>query len=104
MSEEAIDGSLASSHYNLALRCIQIGLVSPIGTLSDLMAQNYNLKGVVLNCHCWWVLQESVSMGGQVGISLWRDMGQNENQVTHDIEIVQSIKATAEHPLRRNPM
>ena len=39
-------GSLASSHYNLALRCIQTGCHSPMGTLSHLIAQNYNLKDV----------------------------------------------------------
>ena len=60
------------------------------------MAHNSNLKDVVLNGHRWWVLQESVSMERQVDISLWRNMDQNENQVTHDIEILQSIKATAE--------
>ena len=34
-------------------------------------------------------------MERQVDISLWCNMDQNENQVTHDIEIMQSIKATA---------
>ena len=33
----AIYGSLASSHYNLALRCIQSNMISPIGSLSDLL-------------------------------------------------------------------
>ena len=92
VNEEAMYGSLASSHCNLALRCIQTGLHSPIGTLSDLIALNSNLKDVVLK----WVLQEVVSMERQVDISLWRNMDQNENQVRHDIEILQSIKAIAE--------
>ena len=35
-------------------------------------------------------------MERQVDISLWRNMDQNENQVTHEIKILQSIKATAE--------
>jgi hypothetical protein len=96
INEKAMDGSLASSHYNLALRCVQTGLNSPIGNLSDLNAQNANLQYVVLTGHRWWVLQESVSMERQVDISLWRNMDQNEIQVTHEIEILQSIKATAE--------
>ena len=79
-------GSMAGSLYNLALRCIHTGLHSPFGTLSDLIALSYKLKDVVLNGHRWWVLQESVSTERQVDISLWRNMDQNENQVTHDIE------------------
>jgi hypothetical protein len=54
--EHAIYGSLATSHFNLALRCIQSGLPSHIGNLSDLMSDNMNLKDVVLNGHRWWVL------------------------------------------------
>ena len=38
INEEAMSGSLASSHYNLALKCIQASLNSHIGTLSDLLA------------------------------------------------------------------
>ena len=38
-----------------------------------------------------------MAIEGQVDISLWRNMDQNENQVTHDIDILQRIKATAEH-------
>ena len=33
INEEAMYGSLTSSHYNLALRCIQTGLHSPIWDL-----------------------------------------------------------------------
>ena len=36
-------------------------------------------------------------MERQVDIPLWRNMDQNENQVTHDVEILQSTKATAKH-------
>jgi hypothetical protein len=95
--EQAIYGSLATSHFNLALRCIQSGISSPIGNLLDLTAENHNLKDMVLNGHRWWILPESVAKEKQVDISLWRNMDQNENQATHEIEILQSIKATAEH-------
>ena len=60
INEEAMYGSLASYHYNLALRCIQAGLHSPIGTLSDLIAHNSNLKDVVLNGRRWWVPPKSL--------------------------------------------
>ena len=62
-----------------------------------MMADNANLKDVVLNGHRWWILNELVPVERQVDISLWRNMDQNENQATHEIEILQSIKATAEN-------
>ena len=62
-----------------------------------MMADNANLKDVVLNGHRWWILNEHVLVERQVDISLWRNMDQNENQATHEIEILQSIKATAEN-------
>ena len=68
-----------------------------IGALSDRIAHIPNLKDVVLNGHRWRVLQETVSMERHVDISLWHNMDQNEKQVTHAIEILQCIKATAEH-------
>ena len=43
-----------------------------------------------------WILPETVLAERQVDISLWRNMDQNENQVSHEIEILQGIKATAE--------
>ena len=60
------------------------------------MSDNMNLKDVVLNGHRWWVLPKSVSIERQVDISLWRNMDQNENQMTHEVEILQCIKATAQ--------
>lgn len=95
--EHAVYGSLATSHYNLALRCLQSGLHSPIGNLADLVSENLNLKDAVINGHRWWVIPESVCQERQVDISLWRNMDQNENQATHEIEILQCIKATAEN-------
>ena len=62
INEEAMYGSLASAHYNLAPRCIQTCLHSTVGALSDLIARNSSLKYVVLNGHHWWVLQESGSV------------------------------------------
>ena len=46
--------------------------------------------------HKWWILPEEVLTERQVDISLWRNMDQNENQVSHEMEILQGIKATAE--------
>ena len=79
----AIYGSLASSHYNLALRCLQSNMVSPIGDLCTLLQDDQNLRDRATRGHFWWVLPEEVTKDEQVDISLWRNMDQNENQATH---------------------
>lgn len=89
-------GSLATSHYNLALRCIKAGTFSPIGNLQDLLTDSPNLRDAVEQGHRWWILPETVLKERQVDISLWRNMDQNENQATHEIEILQGIKTTSE--------
>ena len=68
IKEEAMYGSLATSHINLALRCIQAGLQPPVGTVGDLMVENAHLKEWVLHGHKWWVLPEDVALERQVNI------------------------------------
>ena len=92
----AIYGSLACSHYNLALRLLQAGAKSPIGDLLVILQENEHLNESARCGHKWWILPETVLAERQVDISLWRNMDQNENQVSHEIEILQGIKATAE--------
>jgi hypothetical protein len=92
-------GSLACTHLNNAFRAIKNGILSPIGNLGDLML-NANLKEVVLNGHRWWVLKESCVKERQIDISLWRNQDQNENQQTHELEILLTIKVAAENFLR----
>ena len=65
------------------------------------MAENANFKDVVLHGHKWWILPETVTREVQVDISLWRNMDQNENQATHEIEILQSIRMTCEDLSKR---
>ena len=88
-------GSLACSHLNLAFRCLKQGTVSPIGDLSETL-QNPTLKEVVHSGHRWWVLKETVAKERQVDISVWRNQDQNENQQTHEMEILQTIRFAAE--------
>ena len=88
-------GSLACTHLNLAFRAIKNGTHSPIGMLKDLMEQA-TLKEVAMNGHRWWVLPETCARERQVDISLWRNQDQNENQQVHEIEILQTIKYSAE--------
>ena len=91
----AVYASLAGSHFNMALRCIQAGTHSPIGSLKDILTDNADLIDLVDNGHRWWVLPESVPESDQVDISMWRNADQNSNQGTHDIEVLCAIKACA---------
>ena len=63
-------GSSSCSRLNIALRCIQSGLQSPVGGLQDLMGDVGYIKDAVLNGHRWWVLPETVDRDRQVGVSL----------------------------------
>ena len=89
IKEGAMYGSLAASHFNLALRCIKNGTFSPIGNLGDLLEEGgANLKEMVTSGHRWWILPEAVLKELQVDISIWRNMDQNENQNSHEMEIL----------------
>ena len=89
-------GSLASSHLNLALRLIQQGAHSPVGDLRALCEKDRFLAEAVENGHKWWVLKENTPLEAQVDISLWRNQDQNENNGTHEIELLQNVVAAAE--------
>ena len=91
---KSLYGSLAGSHLNLALRFLRSGKSSPAGDVSALLNEP-SLKEVVMNGHRWWILQEDTAVEQQVDISLWRNQDQNENQLTHEIEILQNIMVTA---------
>ena len=73
VKDGACYGSLATSHFNVSLRCIKNGTYSPIGNLTDLMSDNPNLKQFVMQGHRWWVLPEDLLRERQVEISLWRN-------------------------------
>ena len=91
----AMYGSLAGSHLNLALRLIQNGASSPAGDIRSLTEGDPSLGDIVMHGHRWWILPENTPVDRQVDISLWRNQDQNENQSTHEIEILQNIVATA---------
>ena len=93
---KALYGSLAGSHLNLALRCIKAKTSSPVGDLGDLYLTTPKVQDTVNNGHRWFILPETVSKVAQLDISLWRNQDQNENQGTHEIEILQTVKTTAE--------
>ena len=94
--DQVLYGSLAGSHLNIALRLIKGGCRSPVGDLNSLLLEDEALKDVALNGHRWLILPEDTLKSIQVDISLWRNQDQNDNQGTHEMEIIQSIKATVE--------
>ena len=92
-------GSLACSHLNISFRLIANGSYSPIGDLSSLLEgeESASLKEAVVHGHKWWILPEAdVAPQAQAEISLWRNQDQNENQATHEIEILQTLMSMAE--------
>ena len=90
-------GSLAGSHLNVSLRIIKVGTPgpSPAGDVRSLMDSCEVLKDVVTKGHRWIVLKECVPPETKVEISLWRNADQNENQGTHEIEILQNVISSA---------
>jgi hypothetical protein len=93
---EAMYGTLAGSHLNLALRCIRAGLQSPSCDIQALR-KSPSLEAVVTEGHQWWVLPEDTSLASQLEVSLWRNQDQHENQAVHEIEILKCImQATQE--------
>ena len=92
-------GSLAASHLNVAFRIIKVGCAgaSPAGDIRAIADDSPALRDAVLTWHKWWILPESLSTEMKVDISLWRNADQNENQGTHEIELLQAVISTAGH-------
>ena len=47
----AMHGSLAGSHFNMALRLIKAGAISPAGDLRILTQDDVSLADAIKNCH-----------------------------------------------------
>ena len=90
-------GSLAGSHLNLSFRAIKVGCAgaSPAGDIRAIADDSPALRDAVLNGHKWWILPESLATELKTDISLWRNADQNENQGTHEIELLQTVISTA---------
>ena len=81
----AMYGSLAGSHFNIALRLIKAGAISPAGDLRSLTQDDVSLADTINNGHRWWILKENTPKDSQVEISLWRNQDQNESQGIHEM-------------------
>ncbi len=94
-AEGPLYGSLAGSHLNLALRVLKSGSYSTVGDLKRLLSESQSLEEMVTAGHRWWILPEDVPANELIDISLWRNQDQNENQGTHEVEVLQSIISSA---------
>ena len=83
--------SLSCSHLNMALRGISNGIPSPLCDLRTLLEQK-SLKNAVEHGHKWWILPETCPPETQVDIMTWRNQDQNENQATHEMELLLTLK------------
>ena len=92
----ALYGTLAGTHLNIALRILRHGVPSPAVDVQALLEPGSSLHDVVHHGHRWWVLPESTSHASQVEVNLWRNQDQNENQASHEIEILRGIISTCE--------
>ena len=87
-------GSIAGSHFNLALRILGSGTPSAYGDFKGLTTDDPDLKDVVDNGHKWWILPEDLDAALQQDISHWRNQDQAENQGTCEVEVLQTIMQT----------
>ena len=92
-------GALAGSHLNVSFRCIKVGCAgaSPAGDIRAISDESPALRDAVINGHRWWILPVLLPTETEIDISLWRNADQNENQGTHEIELLQAVMSTAAH-------
>ena len=92
--------SIACTHLNTALRYLTSGKPSPAGDLSGLLEQQPNLKEAAEVGHKWWALPEDTDPQLLTDISQWRSQDQADNQVAHEMEVLQLV-ATSARPLAK---
>ena len=67
-----------------------------VGDARSLVDTDEVSKDVVMQGHRWIVLKECVPAEMKVQNSMWGNAYQNENQGTHEIEILQNVIASAQ--------
>ena len=68
---QAMYGTIAGSHFNLALRILASGIGSPAADLTNLVEGN--LGEIVKDGHRWWILPEETPPESLLDISIWRN-------------------------------
>ena len=69
---QAMYGTIAGSHFNLALRILASGMGSPATDLTTLVEEE-SLGEIVKDGHKWWILPENTPPEDLVAVSLWRN-------------------------------
>ena len=64
-------GTIAGSHFNMALRILASGMGSPAADLTNLVEGN--LGEIVKDGHRWWILPEETPPESLLDISIWRN-------------------------------
>ena len=73
MDDQAIYGTLAGSHLNLALKILKHGVISPAVDVTTMIEPGSSLEEVTKEGHKWWILPEDTPKDDLVDISLWRN-------------------------------
>ena len=88
--------SLASTHYNIALRLGRGCCHSPAGDLSALKKDDESWAETTDRGHWWIVLPEDIAESLKVDVSTWRNQDQNENQTITDGELLRLAHTTVQ--------
>jgi len=84
-------GSLACSHTNMMLRCIEAGMVSPLTSQLFTYGEDDKLRQAATVGHHWWVLSDQCPLEDQKLISEWRNADNGQTQFKHEVEMMKSI-------------
>ena len=79
----------------VGFRILKAGSYSTIGSVQAMLTDQPKLRTEVTEGHAWWIPKDDTPVDVQKDISMWMNMDQNDNQGTHDMEILGSIKDTA---------
>ena len=69
---QAMYGTIAGSHFNLALRILASGMGSPATDVTTLVEED-SLGEIVKDGHKWWILPEETPLESLLDISIWRN-------------------------------
>ena len=85
--------TLAGSHLTLLLRCLRSGMKSSLlGTSFTINDDDDDLKKVVADGHCYWLLSEKITEEDAVLLSEWRNSDQNQNQFNSEMQLIKNIQ------------
>ena len=98
-------GTLALSHFTLAVRCVRQGMVTPSGVnLGELLKEESKLARLAAQAAQYVVFKEETPVDAQREISQWRNPDQNSNLSFHEFALIQHIiQAARKETIARGP-